>query len=59
MRRKAAECQPGTPSVVLPGAHSHQPGTAFSPPDVIDGGAEVMGPVSKSAVQAIFRAVAL
>ena len=32
---------------------------AFSPPDVIDRGAEVMGPVSKSTVQAVFRAVAL
>lgn len=59
MRRKAAECQPGTLSVVPPGAHSHQPGTASSPPDVVDRGAEVMGPVSKSTVQAVFRAVAL
>ena len=32
---------------------------AFSPPDVVDRGAEVMGPVSKSTVQAVFRAVAL
>lgn len=39
-------------------AHSHQPSVASSPPDVVDRGAEVMGPVGKSAVQAVFGAVA-
>lgn len=58
MRRRAAECQPGTVCGPARGPH-HQPGTASSPPDVVDGGAEVMGPVSESTVQAVFRAVAL
>lgn len=39
-------------------AHNHQPSTASNPPDVIDRGAEVMGPVGKSTVQAVFGAVA-
>lgn len=39
-------------------AHSHQPSAASSPPDVVDRGAEVMGPVGKRAVQAVFGAVA-
>lgn len=39
-------------------AHSYQPKVAFSPPDVVDRGAQVMGPVGKSAVQAVFGAVA-
>lgn len=38
--------------------HSHHPSMASSPPDVVDRGAEVMGPVGKSAVQAVFGAVA-
>ena len=40
-------------------AQGPQPGRALSPPDVIDRGAEVMGPVSESAVQAVSCAVAL
>lgn len=39
-------------------AHSYPPSTASSPPDVVDRGAEVMGPVGESAVQAVFGAVA-
>lgn len=40
-------------------AQGPQPGTALSPPDVVDRGAEVMGPVSESAVQAVSCTVAL
>lgn len=65
MRGKEPECQPcstcgthrGSSQAPTP-AHSHQPSAASSPPDVVDGGAEVMGPVGKSAVQAVFGAVA-
>lgn len=65
MRGKEPECQPcstcgthrGGSQAPTP-AHSHQPSTASSPPDVVDRGAEVMGPVGKSAMQAVFGAVA-
>lgn len=45
--------QPGP----LPGPQP-EPSAASSPPDVVDRGAEVMGPVGKCAVQAVFGAVA-
>lgn len=62
---EASECQSCDPRVVLtvPAARphpspQHHPSVASSPPDVVDRGAEVMGPVGKSAVQAVFGAVA-
>lgn len=60
MRRKEPECQPCTSSVVLTASAARPPPrpSAINPPDVIDRGAEVMGPMSKSAVQAVFGAVA-
>lgn len=39
-------------------AHSHQSSAASSAPDVVDGGAQVMGPVGEGAMQAVFGAVA-
>ena len=62
--RGRAECQPCPPSVGLIGSAARPPArpppqpTAISPPDVVDRGAEVMGPVGESAVQAVFGAVA-